>query len=72
MTIKQAVKESLLPFGYPMHFYGYDLIANVRNRVDGHPFDGTILRKMRELRTEGWDIRLVNKAHSLYKLVRRP
>lgn len=71
MTIKQAVKNVFQPFPAPFHFHAYDLIRNVRGQVDGHPFDGTILRKMRELRGEGWDIRLEDKKSSLYKIVRK-
>lgn len=51
---------------------GAHIIRDVRERMayyGKHPFDSTILRKLRKLRTLGYDIHCIDNRRSIYEVL---
>ena len=69
MTIKHAVIEVLGNYPNGATIEGITLIENVRRLVSPkRPFDGSIFRKLREVRKEGKaNYHCIDRAKSLYR-----
>ena len=70
ISVKRAVWNTLMKKNINKPFLIIDLLNDVRNKIDRqHIFDGSILRKLRELREENIiDYSVLDKTKSIYLL----
>ena len=75
MSVKSTVKQILSE--YPIDMFpisGAYIIDSVKSRMsidNRKPFDGTIMRKLRELRNDSYIIECIDKHKSLYRIRRK-
>ena len=70
-TVRQSVKDSF--FELPDKFSVLQLIAKVREKTN-RPYltDGTLLRRLRELRSDGeLDYRVIDTVRAIYEKIKK-
>lgn len=75
MTVKSTIKQIISE--YPIKMFpisGIYLIDAVKSRMsidNRKPFDGTIMRKLRELRNDGYIIECIDRKKSYYRIKKK-